>query len=312
MLSNNSPQRAPSPLRHSDNNRSDGHRSDSRRADTTPFDRVMSPGMPRRRPQASYVQRVLRPWAKKLTDPSSILMKNVNFDEVRHRLLRAGFPYGLRAQDFIFIKLLAIAGCVLTFSVVLVPLLHVIFGLELSPLNMLCAALLGALYGFKAPDLWLSMTIKRRQNAIQMFMPDMIDLITVSVEAGLGLDAAIQRVSSRFVNPLSEEFQRAMQEVQLGRTRIDALRDMARRVEVPDLSSFITSLVQAEILGVAIANVLRVQSERLREKRGQRAREQAQRAPVKMVFPLVLFIFPALFAVILGPVLLHVMTTGFG
>jgi tight adherence protein C len=156
------------------------------------------------------------------------------------------------------------------------------------------------------------MTIRRRQSSIQIFMPDMIDLITVSVEAGLGLDAAIQRVSQRFANPLSEEFMRAMQEVRLGRTRVEALRDMARRTDVPDLTSFITSLVQAELLGIAIANVLRLQSERLREKRSQRAREQAQKAPIKMVFPLVLFIFPALFVVILGPALIQVLTTGFG
>jgi tight adherence protein C len=198
------------------------------------------------------------------------------------------------------------------FTVVLVPLANVLWGIGYSPLVMLWGALLGAFYGFKLPDFWLSMTIKRRQNAIQIFMPDMIDLITVSVEAGLGLDAAIQRVSQRFANPLSEEFMRAMQEVRLGRTRVEALRDMARRTDVADLTSFITSLVQAELLGIAIANVLRIQSERLREKRSQRAREQAQKAPIKMVFPLVLFIFPALFVVILGPALIQVLTSGFG
>jgi tight adherence protein C len=272
----------------------------------------MSPGMQKRAHEQSFLNRVLRPMAQRLVDPTSALMKNVNFDDIRFRLLRAGFPYGLRAQDFMLVKLLGTGLGAFLFSVVLVPAGNFLWQIGFSPLVMLWAALLGAFYGFKLPDFWLSMTIRTRQNAIQTFMPDMIDLITVSVEAGLGLDAAIARVSSRFPNPLSEEFQRAMQEVRLGRTRVEALRDMARRVEVPDLTSFITSLVQAELLGIAIANVLRIQSERLREKRSQRAREQAQKAPIKMVFPLVLFIFPALFVVILGPALIQVMSTGFG
>jgi tight adherence protein C len=284
----------------------------ARRGDTTPFDRVMAPGLQKRQDEQSFLNRVLRPLAQRLTDPSSALMRNVNFDDIRYRLLRAGFPYGLRAQDFMLIKLLGTAGSIFLFTVMVVPLANILWGIGYSPLVVLWGALLGAFYGFKLPDFWLSMTIRRRQSSIQIFMPDMIDLITVSVEAGLGLDAAIQRVSQRFANPLSEEFMRAMQEVRLGRTRVEALRDMARRTDVPDLTSFITSLVQAELLGIAIANVLRLQSERLREKRSQRAREQAQKAPIKMVFPLVLFIFPALFVVILGPALIQVLTTGFG
>jgi tight adherence protein C len=177
----------------------------------------------------------------------------------------------------------------------LLPLFSIIFSISMNVFLVGWTMGMGAFYGFKAPDIWLSMTIKRRQTEIQLFLPDMIDLITVSVEAGLGLDGAIQRVAGRFPNALSEEFQRSMQEVRLGRTRVEALRDMAKRIDVPDLSAFITALVQADLLGISIANVLRVQSERLREKRSQRAREQAQKAPIKMVFPLVLFIFPSLF-----------------
>jgi tight adherence protein C len=279
----------------------------SKRSDNTPFDRVLSPGMQKRAQDQSFLNRVVRPMAQRLTDPSSALMKNVNFDDIRFRLLRAGFPHGLRAQDFMLIKLLGTAGGAFLFFGCDGALANLLWGIGYSPLVILWGALLGAFYGFKLPDVWLSMTIKRRQTTIQLFMPDMIDLITISVEAGLGLDAAIQRVSQRFTNPLSEEFMRAMHEVRLGRTRVEALRDMARRTDIADLTSFITSLVQAELLGIAVANVLRIQSERLREKRSQRAREQAQKAPIKMVFPLVLFIFPALFVVILGPALIQVM-----
>jgi tight adherence protein C len=166
--------------------------------------------------------------------------------------------------------------------------------------------IIGCLYGFRMPDIWLGIKIKQRQNEIQMVLPDMIDLISVSVEAGLGLVAAIQRISERFNNPLSEEFLRTLQEVRLGRPQADALRDMARRVDVSDLSTLLTAIVQAELLGLAVANVLRVQSERLRERRSQRAREAAQKAPIKMTFPLVLFIFPALFIVILGPAMINI------
>jgi tight adherence protein C len=283
----------------------------SKRQSNTPFDRVMSAGSRRRPREEAFVRRVLRPWAERLTDQSSALMKNVRLDEVRFRLLRAGFPYGLRAQDFVLVKWVGAAVCAPLFMCLL-PLLSLIFGFSANPLIAAWAVGTGALYGFKIPDIWLSMTIKRRQTQIQLFLPDMIDLITVSVEAGLGMDAAVQRVSSRFPNALSEEFQRAMQEVRIGRTRSEALRDMARRVDVPDLSSLVTALVQADLLGISIANVLRVQSERLREKRSQRAREQAQKAPIKMVFPLVLFIFPALFVIILGPALIIAMKSGFG
>jgi tight adherence protein C len=282
----------------------------SKRHPNTPLDRVLSSGTMRRPREEAFVRRVLRPWAERLTDQSSALMKNVRLDDIRLRLLRGGFPYGLRAQDFVLVKWIGtVIGAVAFIG--LLPLLSLIFGFSVNPLIFGWAMGTGALYGFKIPDIWLSMTIKRRQMEMQLFLPDMIDLITVSVEAGLGMDAAVQRVASRFPNALSEEFQRAMQEVRLGRTRVEALRDMAKRVEVPDLSSLVTALVQADLLGISIANVLRVQSERLREKRSQRAREQAQKAPIKMVFPLVLFIFPALFVIILGPALIIAIKSGF-
>jgi hypothetical protein len=156
MLTNNSPRRS-SLL--------------AKRGDVTPFDRVMAPGMQKRQDEQSFMNRVVRPLAQRLTDPSSALMKNVNFDDIRFRLLRAGFPYGLRAQDFMLIKLLGTAGGVFLFTVVLVPLANMLWGIGYSPLVMLWGALLGAFYGFKLPDFWLSMTIKRRQNAIQFFMP---------------------------------------------------------------------------------------------------------------------------------------------
>ena len=272
-------------------------------------DRIMSADSRGRRKNAPFLPRVIGPYLDRLTEPGSALMRNVNEDEVRIRLLRGGFPMGLRARTFILIRY---AGVLVggLFAMVYFPILNMvldILGWGQMPLWFApFFTALGCLYGYKVPDIWLGMQIRRRQFQIQLVLPDMIDLISVSVEAGLGLIAAIQRISERFENPLTEEFLRTLQEVRLGRPQPDALRDMARRVDVPDLTTLLTSIVQAELLGLAVANVLRVQSERLRERRSQRAREMAQKAPIKMTFPLVLFIFPALFVVILGPAFIDI------
>jgi tight adherence protein C len=281
-----------------------------KRAPETPLDRIMTRGGARAANESFYV-RVIRPWGDRILEPGTTLARNFDLDAIRFRLMRAGFPRGLRAQDFVMVKLALTLGMALVFPVVFLPALAIVFSMELPAWSFIAGALVGALYGFKAPDLWLSTLVRKRQAEIVAVMPDMIDLITVSVEAGLGLDAAIQRISQRFPNALSDEFQRAIQEVRLGRTRAESLRDMSRRVDVSDLTLLITSLIQADLLGISIANVLRVQSERLREKRSQRAREQAQKAPIKMMFPLVLFILPALFVVILGPAVIIAMKSGF-
>lgn len=275
-------------------------------------DRILPPEARARVQRESFLTRVLGPHVDRLSETPGAFQRIFNPDDIRVRLLRAGFPMGLKAQTFIIIKLLGIVLGAFFFMVYL-PMLNEIvftpvfgFTIPVNPLSLLIVALLGAFYGFRMPDVWLGIKIRARQTAIQLVLPDMIDLISVSVEAGLGLTAAIQRISERFDNPLSEEFLRTLQEVRLGRAQTDALRDMVKRVDVPDLTTLLTAIVQAELLGLAVANVLRIQSERLRERRSQRAREQAQKAPIKMTFPLVLFIFPALFVVILGPAMIKI------
>jgi tight adherence protein C len=279
--------------------------TDTGRADT-PFERVLRQAMERRTKQASFGNRVLRPTFQSLADKSIALMANVDQDAIRFRLMQAGFPAGLRARDFFFLKLVLMIAVPLILMID-IPLLMLVSGLEISWLTGLWILLPGIWLGFRGPDIWLAVLTKRRQFEIQLALPDMIDLITISVEAGLGLYAAIQRVSQRFSNPLSEEFLRSLQEVRLGRTNAEAMRDLMKRANVDDLTMFISSLIQAETLGVPIASVLR----RLRDKRRQRAREQAQKAPLKMLFPLAIFIFPALFVVILGPAILKFMDTKF-
>lgn len=281
-----------------------------RMSEDDPLARLTQDARRPRRQQGTFFLRVILPLLEKIAAPGSFVVRNANFDDVRMRLMRAGFPSGMTATSFVALKNVVLPVCLAIVFLALIPVLESIFGSMLPfVITGPIAMAFGALYGYKFPDIWLNMATRRRQNEIQMVLPDMIDLITVSVEAGLSLYGAIQRISTRFDNPLSEEFQRAMQEVRLGRSNIESMRDLARRVDVPDLSSLISAIVQADMLGLAIANVLRVQSERLREKRSQRAREAAQKAPIKMVLPLVFFIFPALFVVILGPAMIKIMAT---
>jgi tight adherence protein C len=274
-------------------------------------DRLLPPEE-RAESRTSFMNRVVVPYLEQLANPGQTLTRNINYDEIRVRLLRAGFPMGLTAQRFVIVKWTGLLVGVLLFLAyfpVLNIVLDILAGVAIPAWYLPFFLVLGALYGFRLPDIWLSIQIRKRQREIQLLLPDMMDLISISVEAGLGLNMAIQRISDRFPNVLSEEFQRTLQEVQLGRSQSDAMRDMARRVDVPDLTTLLTAIVQADLLGLAVSNVLRVQSERLRERRSQRARESAQKAPIKMTFPLALFIFPALFMVILGPVMIAIFTS---
>jgi len=247
------------------------------------------------------MERVVRPLLLKTTGFGGHLMSRSALNSMRERLMRAGFPGGLQAQQWISFKIL-LAGAMPVMLVGVLSILRWRLGWEnVTSKTLMLMGLIGIGLGYSLPDFLLASLIKKRKLHIQRTLPDLIDLMTVSVEAGLGFDAALVRVSTRFKGPLGEEIGRAMQEVSLGRPRLEALREMARRVDVPDLTNFIAALVQADQLGVAIANVLRVQSDQIRERRAQRAREAAQKTPVKMMFPLVLFIFPALFVVIMGP-----------
>ena len=165
----------------------------------------------------------------------------------------------------------------------------------------------GAYLGYALPEFWLGGRIRKRQKAILLSIPDTLDLLTISVRAGLGFDAALAKVVEKLKGPLTEEFRRALAEVRVGKARRDALRDIVPRTEVVPLTNFIGAIIQAEQLGVSISKVLQVQSEQLRIERRQRAEEQAAKAPIKMLFPLVGCIFPSLFIVILGPAIILIV-----
>jgi tight adherence protein C len=209
------------------------------------------------------------------------------------RLNLAGNPHRWTPTDFLGVKGVA----AILFGGMLFLALTVIG----QPVYALMAAGGGALVGFVIPDLYLRQLIRSRQHEIQRVMPDALDLLCVSVQAGLGFDAALARLCQKSDNELTREFNRMLQEVRVGRPRREALKEVVARTQVPDLSNFVSAIVQADQLGVSITQVLTVQAEQMRTVRRQRAEELAAQAPLKMLFPMLLFIFPALCIVILGP-----------
>lgn len=168
----------------------------------------------------------------------------------------------------------------------------------------------GLILGFYYPQSWLSGKIKARQKDIQKAMPDALDLLTICVEAGLGFDAAMSKVSEKWENELSSAFSRAIREVQLGKVRREALKDMADRIDLAEMTSFVAAVIQSEQLGVSMARVLRIQSEQMRMKRRQRAEQEAHQAPVKMLLPMVFLTFPSIFIVLMTPAVIQIMNAG--
>jgi len=167
--------------------------------------------------------------------------------------------------------------------------------------------LLFTVLGFSFPQLWLQSKINARQKEIRNAMPDALDLLTICVEAGLGFDAAMAKVSEKWENQLSIGFARAIREVQLGKTRREALRVMSERMGIPEMTSFVAAVIQSEMLGVSMAKVLRIQSDQMRLKRRQRAEEAAHQAPIKMLIPMALLIFPSIMIILMVPAIFQIM-----
>src|SRR6266705_695101 len=218
---------------------------------------------------------------------------------IQRRLLMAGSPIGWEADGVLASKVGGLAAGALA-GVLLVVGLPLPWGVLLVAFLVLC------LLGYFAPNIVLLNKVQRRQAQIRRALPDSIDLLTISVEAGLGFDAALAHVSRNTTGPLAEEFYRTLQEVQLGRSRGEAMRNLADRSSVPELSTFVLAMVQADVFGISVANVLRIQSREMRKKRRQMAEERAMKVPIKVLFPVLFCIFPALFVVILGPAIMRI------
>ncbi len=267
-------------------------------------DRLLGGGPEQKRKlEGNFIQRAVRPHYESLVSHSR---SSEGEEGVRMRLLRAGFPFGMGAKDFIFLKkALAVGLPILAIclqGLVSVALFKVPFVLGWIILPI------GALFvGYIGPDFWLVRLVGGRRHQMARTLPDVIDLISVSVEAGLGLVAAFQEVASRFHGPLGDELMRAIAEMRVGKTFAQALRDLSARLQIEDLTQFTASIIQAELLGISVGQALKTQAGIMREKRKQRAEEAAQKAPVKMMIPLILLILPTLFIVIMGPAALMAM-----
>ncbi len=253
--------------------------------------------------QSPFLERTLRPIAAGLSGRMSRVASSSFREKAEKRLALAGNPGNLRVPDWLGIKAVgAIVGALL-----FVFLFGVIGVLGLPPILRVLMGGIGLLFGYTIPEFWLGGRVKKRQHAILLQIPDALDLLTISVRAGLGFDGALSKVVEKINGPLTDEFRRALAEVRVGKPRRDALRDIVPRTEVAPLTNFIGAIIQAEQLGVSISKVLQVQSEQLRIERRQRAEEMAAKAPIKMLFPLVGCIFPSLFIIILGPAIILIM-----
>ncbi len=225
-------------------------------------------------------------------------------ERIRHKLDLAGNPAGWTVERVLSGKVIG------AIALALVGLaLALIVGTPGS--IRILALLVGLAVGFFVPDLYLYQRGYDRANQMQRDLPDAIDLMTISVESGLGFDAAVQQVARNTEGPLAEEFSRLLREMQIGQGRAEALRAMADRTSVDELRSFVSAMVQADILGIPVATVLRVQSGEMRVKRRQRAETKAQQVPVKITVPLIFCILPCLFMAVMGPAVLTVLD-GFG
>jgi tight adherence protein C len=246
-----------------------------------------------------FSDRVIKPVFDKLGKIMTRRMQGGQQQAIQEKLNLAGRPGGLTAGGFVALQLIALVlGLAMGFGLAVL--------LALAPPLLYLAPVGGGVLGYLVPSITISRKIKKRRKSILLALPSALDLLTISVEAGLAFDAALARVTDKYRNVLASEFTQVLNEVRLGRPRLEALDDMGRRNKVEELNNFLQAIIQSEQLGVGIANVLRIQSEEIRRRRRQRAEEQAQKAPIKMLIPMVGCIFPTLFIVLLGPAILQV------
>jgi tight adherence protein C len=241
-----------------------------------------------------FTERILAPLAHRMLGLGRRLTPDDNAQRLRKSLDRAGNPAGWDVDRVVGLKMVGFIG-LLALSIVLS------LWWSLSPPMMLLFGVGLAVLGYFAPNLWLYNTGTKREAQIRKEVADALDLLTISVEAGLAFDAALSRVAKSSEGPLAEEFARAIQEMQIGVSRSDALRAMGDRSQLAEVRGFATAMVQADAFGIPIGQVLRVQSKEMRVKRRQLAEEKAQKVPVKILFPLMFFILPTLFIVVIGP-----------
>jgi len=241
----------------------------------------------------SFKERALKLVSDFFSRISSKIVPQNKKEAYEKKLLAAGNPCGLNAVSFLVLKYFILFLSILLGLLSRNALLLIIFMIT----------------GFVIPDFYLRVNEKKRKELFSKSLPDVLDLLSVSVEAGLSFDAALQKITEKYSGPLSDEFSKVLNEINMGRLRSEALRDMANRIDVEDVTVFIGSIIQADQLGVSISNVLRLQSAQVRANRRMKAEEKAQQAPIKILIPLVLFVFPTILIILLGPAVIHLLNT---
>jgi tight adherence protein C len=283
--------------------------------DKTPLDERLSEYAGRETPisleeielQQPFLERVVLPILKGVSDLVIRFTPAANIQTIQKKLDLAGNPWGVEAPVYWSLQIImaVLFGGLLLF-------LFLFGSLKLQWYLSIGLVLLGTVFGYFFPRLYLDSRISRRQENIRKAMPDALDLLTICVEAGLGFDSAVSKVSEEWENELSMAFGRVIQEIRLGKLRREALKDMADRVGITEMTSFVAAVVQSEQLGVSMSRVLRIQADQMRMRRRQRAEEKARQAPVKMMIPLVFLIFPSILIVLLGPAGLILFTSPVG
>lgn len=247
-----------------------------------------------------FRDRVIIPLTKSIARLVTRMTPQKQLEDARRKLDLAGL--NMDPASFFAMRVAAVIGLgLLAFWV------FFIMSPSLSRTTALLYTLGAVGLGFILPQMWLSSKIKRRQESIVKALPDALDLLVICVEAGLGFDMAMGKVYEKWDNDLAIAFGRVLREIQLGKLRREALRDMSERMDVPDVTAFVAAIIQADQLGVSMSRILRVQSDQMRVKRRQRAQEKAHQAPVKMMIPMVFLIFPSIWLVLLGPSLIIIM-----
>jgi tight adherence protein C len=251
-----------------------------------------------------FSERVLIPIVKRIGEISARFTPQKEIQNTARRMELAGNPWPIDAPTFVAIRfiLAVVIGGFITFMIVTAPTP----GKPSDNAMYIAGATFG---GFFLPHLMLSSKITARQDEIRKAMPDALDLLTICVEAGLGFDAAMAKVSEKWDNQLSLAFARTIREIQLGKVRREALRNMSDRLGLAEVTSFVAAIIQSEQLGVSMAKILRIQSDQMRIKRRQRAEELAHQAPVKMVIPMAFLMFPTIMIIVLTPAALQIMTS---
>jgi tight adherence protein C len=248
----------------------------------------------------SMNDRLVGPAAARLAGVTMRLAPRTNVESVAQKLLQAGLGRSLTPQAYLAMKA-GVAGIA-----ILVGLLLSVSGLGVLGLLF---AFVGAALGFIAPEFYINSRVRARKDLMKTELPNVLDLLSVCVEAGLGFDQALVKLNERMDGPLVDEFALVLHEMRIGQSRSAALKNLAERVDSPDVGQFARAIVQADQLGIALSRILKVQSTDMRVRRQLAAEEKAMKAPVKMLFPTVIFIFPSMFVVALGPAMLSLMKT---